>query len=108
MMLTASAGLALIQATVSNQDWTTACTLSGWSATYRDWNDSASGIAPGKSFDVAIARLPARPSAVVVNGANTPTASTCPATNAAAAASVSSGVNVTSFSDRPAFSRASS
>ena len=49
--------------------------------------------------------LPGSSSAVVVNGANTPTASTCPATNAAAAASVSSGVNVTSFSVRPAFAQ---
>jgi hypothetical protein len=45
---------------------------------------------------------------VVVNGANTPTASTLPATNAAAAASVSSGVNCTSFSVSPALRNASS
>src|SRR3954468_6652890 len=99
---TAAAGFALIQAIVSNQVCTTAWTWSGWAATKSDLNDRVSGMAPGKSLEVAIALLPARPSAVVVNGAKTPTASTCPATNAAAAASVSSGVNVTSCSVRPA------
>ena len=51
---------------------------------------------------------PCRSSAVVVNGANTPTASTLPATNAAAAASVASGLNLTSAGPSPAFSSASS
>jgi hypothetical protein len=63
---------------------------------------------PGKSAEVAIALLPARPRAVVVKGAKTPTASTLPATNAAAAASVSSGVNSMSCSVSPAFRSASS
>ena len=49
-------------------------------------------MAPGKSFDVATALLPGRSSAVVVNGAKAPTASTWPALNAAAASSVGSGL----------------
>ena len=48
---------------------------------------------PGNSADVAIARLPGRANAVLVKGAKAPTASTWPAANAAAAASVASGTS---------------
>ena len=88
---------------VSNQVCTTACTSSGWSATKVESKTRWSGIAPGKSFDVAIALLPGRSSAVVVNGANAPTASTWPALNAAAASAVGSALMVTSSPVRPAF-----
>ena len=60
-------------------------------------------MAPGNSAEVATALLPGRCRAVVVNGAKAPTASTWPATNAAAAASVVSGRAGCRPSVRPAF-----
>ena len=55
---------------------TNACTSSGWFCDISSDTTRWSGIAPGNSADVAIARLPGRLRAVVVNGAKAPTAST--------------------------------